>query len=60
MRRLKVEEVLDDVVAVVGHEGFGVELDAVQRMLRVADGHDFLVGGPGFEGEIFGDAVENQ
>ncbi len=51
---------MDDVVAVVGHEGFGVELDAVQRMLRVADGHDFLVGGPGFEGEIFGDAVEDE
>ncbi len=48
------------MVAVVGHEGFGVKLDAVEWILFVADGHDFVVGGPGFEGEIFGDAVENE
>ena len=47
------------MVAVVGHEGFGVELDAVEWRGFVGNCHDFVVGGPGFEGEIFGDAVED-
>ena len=43
--RLQIEEVLEELLAVFGEDGFGMELNAVHRIFGVHKSHDFAFGG---------------
>ena len=49
---LEGEEVLEELFAAGGEDGFGVELDAFEFGAAVADAHDDAVGGFGSDGEF--------
>ena len=52
--RGQVEEIAQQLVAVLGLDALGVELDAVDRQRRVAQAHDRAVRGPGVDLEAAG------
>jgi hypothetical protein len=52
---LEGEEILQELLAGLGQDGFGVELDAFQFVAAVADAHDDAVLGFGGDGEFAGE-----
>jgi hypothetical protein len=44
---LRIQKILQHLFPVLGEDGFGVELDAVDGQFAVGEAHDFAFGGFG-------------
>ena len=54
MKGLRLQKILQHLFSVLGEDGFGVELDAVDGQFAVGEAHDFAFGGFGGDFEAGG------
>ena len=52
---MHLQKILQHLLAVLGEDGFGVELDAVDGQFAVGEAHDFAFGGFGGDFEAGGE-----